>query len=159
MSWFCLFLKSRLEFIAEKGLKEQDYEVYLPKTIDYRVIKNPKIKPLFPEYMFIKLREGIDDFNPVKFTKGVRCFAPHSEPMAIPNFIIEELKRNEDETGTHELAENAHNIGDSVAIISGPFSMYEAIIHKTVGGRIWVIFDAMGKIPVEVNKMNINALN
>ena len=154
MSWFCLFLKSRSEFIAERGLIEQGYAVYLPKTITYKDNK-PKVKPLFPEYMFIKLQEGIDDFKAVKYTKGVRCFTPKSDPIAVPDSIIEELKSREDEQGKHNLAENTHSPGDEVSVISGPFSMYDAIIHKTTGNRIWVIFDAMGKIPVEVDKSAI----
>jgi len=158
MGWYCLHLKSRLEFVAEKGLIEQSFEVYLPKTVDRKIHRKPKVKPLFPAYMFIFLKKGIDDFKVVKYTKGVRSFAPRIEPLTVPVHIIENLK-NRERSGFTTLDENTYKKGDDVTIISGPFSMYEGTIKKTDKDRIWVIFEEMGVNVIEINSIDLKFTN
>ena len=152
MKWYCLFLKGRSEFTAETGLLEQGFEVYLPKAIDN---KTKKIKPLFPEYMFINLEIGVDDFNAVKYTKGVRCFTPTQNPTQVPTRIIEELKSHGNNEGMHQIIKDTYYIGKSVTVVKGSFNMYEAIIHKVAKDRIWVIFDMMSDTLVEISKNDI----
>ena len=159
MNWYCLFLKSRSEFNAERGLIEQGFEVYLPKTVEHKLHNKPKTKPLFPEYMFIKLEIGKHDFNKVKFTKGVRCFTPQPTPLVVPDYVIVMLKTMEIK-GIHELAENKYKQGDEIIATNGPFSMYKAIISKIKGDRIWVIFDNMTKRnAIEMNALDIESTN
>lgn len=154
--WYCLFLKAGSEFTAERGLLEQHFDIYLPKTVDTKG-KKPRRVPLFPAYMFINLEMGVDDIHAVKNTKGVRNFSPSKIPVSMPADVIDYLKSQEID-GVHDLERNHYQRGDRVRIEGGPFDMYEAIIHRTEADRIWVIFDLLVNTPIEINKLNLKAV-
>lgn len=156
MDWYCLYLKSRSEFVAERGLMEQNFDVYLPKTIDYKIDIVGKIKPLFPEYMFINLEIGMHDFKSVKYTKGVKRFAPNAEPLIISDQLIDTIKEMENSKGFHEVDSNHYHVDDKVTILDGPFAMYDAIIGSVEGDRIRIFFEYVEhKMTIEVSKLDI----
>lgn len=161
MSWYCLHLKGNQEFRAEENLLEQNYDVYLPKILDCKLHKKPKVKPLFPEYMFINLIVGEHDFKAVKNTRGIRAFAPKSltDPIPIDDKIIVELKSWENSQGFHEISESQFYVGEDVVITKGPFDMRQAIVERVEGERIWIIFEIASKnISMEINKLHIEPL-
>lgn len=163
MSWYCLYIKTKKEFSAEQHLMAQGLEVYLPRTTIGQKKKRGntnriiQVEPLFPNYLFINLTEGVHDFCAVKNTRGVQDFAMKSL-VRVPEYIIKELRSNEDDQGVHYISEDQYQPGERVRINKGAFKFYEAIISKRKNERIWIILEMLGEQEIMINPQDIESV-
>ena len=145
--WYCAQTRTGQECIALVGLKRQEYETYLPfAEIPKQRKRAGKFEPLFPGYLFIRLDNQLDNWRPIQSTRGViRLVRFGNEPIPISDVIIEAIRGRENAQGAHYIPSDHIRQGDRVRIKTGPFKLYEAIVHSSAKDRINVLLAGLGK--------------
>ena len=149
-SWYLVVTKPQSEFKAQENLLRQDYEIYLPLVQTSRR-RNGKVfnrtEAFFSRYLFIQLDKETDNWAPIRSTIGVAGLVRFGGmPAVVPEGMIENLKKNENEFGLQLTQEKALKLGDKVDIIDGPFEGYKAIYQKMKNKeRVSVLLDIVGK--------------
>ena len=149
-SWYLVVTKPQSEFKAQDNLQRQNYETYLPlvQTTRRRNGKNIKrTEALFPRYLFIYLDKLNDNWAPIRSTIGVAGLIRFGGmPAVVPENMITNLKKNENEFGLQSLEKKELKQGEKVNIIDGPFEGYKAIYQKMKSSeRVSVLLDIVGK--------------
>ena len=96
-NWYLVYSKARQEGIAERGLAEQGYDVYLPMLRTRRRRAKGMVEidePLFPRYLFVAPTDQEQSISPVRYTAGVSKlvrFSAEFEP--VPQSMIEATAR------------------------------------------------------------------
>jgi transcriptional antiterminator RfaH len=133
--WYLIQTKPRQESRAEDNLRRQQFECYRPiKPCDSRNDKADEA--LFPGYLFIRLDRHLDNWYPIRSTRGVaRVVAFGSDPTPVRDELIEQLRRR--------LATPAHKPqfepGERVRLHGGSFNELEAIFVSSDGEKRSVI--------------------
>lgn len=86
--WYLIQTKPRQEIRAEENLRRQDFDCYRPQ-------KHGKTEePLFPGYLFIRLDRHMDNWYPIRSTRGVsRVVSFGGEPTPVRDELIEQLRQ------------------------------------------------------------------
>ena len=149
--WFVIHTKPRQEGVAEENLRNQGYEVYLPRISVPRRRRGrwqSTVEPLFPRYLFIELEPGRDNMAPIRSTKGVSGLVRFgNDPTPLPAGFVDYLRGHEDSaTGAHLPDRPQFVPGDRVRVLSGPFEGVEGIFREPRGeNRVLVLIDILGK--------------
>ena len=141
-SWYLIKTKSRQEHVAIKNLENQEYITYCPSV----KIKNKHIF-LFPGYLFIYLDKEIDNWLPIRSTKGVLNFVRFGLNFAqVPDSVIKFLKANElinKEKFNHL---NSFKSGDKILITDGLFKNCVAIYKSSKPQeRVVILMNILGQ--------------
>ena len=125
--------------------------IYLPRYLKKRRHArrvDTVAAPLYPGYVFVTIDCGVQRWRSIQSTIGVSRLVCHGdEPAAVPDGIIEELKRRQDENGLIVLQRRSHfNPGDAVRVVEGVFSdslgLYEGIDDRE---RAAILLDLLGR--------------
>ncbi len=148
--WYLVVTKPQSEFKAQENLMRQGYEIYLPlvQTSCRRKGKNVKrTEAFFPRYLFIHLDKEADNWSPIRSTIGVAGMIRFGGmPAVVPESILDNLKKNENEFGLQSIEKKELNLGDKVEIIDGPFEGHKAVFQKMKSAdRVSVLLDVVGK--------------
>ncbi|MBK5930062.1 transcription/translation regulatory transformer protein RfaH [Halochromatium salexigens] len=132
-SWYVLQSKPRQAERAQLNLERQGYVVFLPRITVERIQRQRRQlaeEPLFPNYLFIRLQRWVDNWYPLRSTRGVaRLVTFGQEPVAIDQQLIEAImQRCAQRTGPPELQP-----GQPVEILDGPFAGLSAIFKAPQG--------------------------
>ena len=140
--WYLIKTKPRQEKIAVKNLENQNYKVYCPSALI-----NDKNVVLFPGYLFIKLDSRLQNWSPIKSTKGVANFVRFGLSYAkIPEKIIQVIKENESLTKNKIIDLNEFNPGDKVQITEGVFKNCSAIFKSFKSDeRVLLLLSLLGQ--------------
>lgn len=137
--------KPNCEQIASVNLTRQAFESYYPRFLETKPHKEPVIKPLFPRYIFIFVR---DQWYPIKGTRGISYVLPGEDgPQHIPAREIEKLKGWEDNKGLIQLAtREKFSPGQNVKATEGPF-VGHAMIYEGMAPheRVNVLINLLGR--------------
>lgn len=134
--WYAVYCHAQKELFARDQLLNQDYEVYLPlyKKLTRHARQMREVRaPLFPRYLFVSFDVESAQWRSVNSTRGVIGLVKfnHEKPRAIPNTIIEGLKRSQDEEEMVSLAAiELFKPGQQVRIIDGAFTGQVATYQK-----------------------------
>lgn len=148
--WFVVYTKPKKEREAEQHLRQQEYETRLP-LLEHTVRRGGKwrnvIEPLFPRYLFVRLRLGADNIGPIRSTRGVSNLVRFgTEPTPLPSGFIEALDAKSDEKGLHRQESLTFQRGDLVSILDGPFAGCTARYEfETEEGRVSLLLDLLGR--------------
>lgn len=161
--WYLIVTKPRSEFKAQENLLRQGYEIYLPRVQTSRRRNGKNIKrteAFFPRYLFISLDKDTDDWSPIRSTIGVAGMVQFGGiPAVVPEFMIEKIKKNENEFGLQDFIKKELEIGEKVEIVNGPFEGYKAIYHGMKSAeRVSVLLDIVGKntqVTLSVHELEI----
>jgi transcriptional antiterminator RfaH len=133
-SWYLIHTKPKSEDLAKENLERQNYETYLPLILGRSRKKGKTIKsiqPMFPRYLFIHLSNQTDDWGPIRSTLGVSSLVRFGvAPAKVPDKLINNLKKSENNEGIHELTSKPLSQGDKLLIMEGPFEGYEATLFS-----------------------------
>jgi transcriptional antiterminator RfaH len=147
--WFILQFKSNSHHLAEKNLKRQGFETFLPlhdatSRRTSRFINTSK--PLFPGYMFIKFDKAEPDWHTINNTYGVsRLITFNSVLKSIPTIFVDHLMKRYDLSGKL-IPIQKFKKGDHVTVLKGPFANFIATVEKyEADQRIWILMDLMGR--------------
>ena len=129
-NWHLVYTKPQREREAELHLLNQGYSVYLPQHQVGARRKGRHVEltqPLFPRYLFVELTHGVDNWSPIRSTRGVVGLVRFGVEHAIaPASLIEYLRQNEKES-EKLIPSQPFVAGDQVRVANGPFAGYEAI--------------------------------
>jgi transcriptional antiterminator RfaH len=158
LSWYLIHTKSAAEALAQLNLERQGYEVYLPRLVQSLLWgrqRRERVVPLFPRYLFLRLREGSQPFGPVRSSVGVSGVVRFGYRYAqVAHEVICRLQARADPlTGLHHLNSPAPLVsGAAVRIAAGPFDGLEGIFQREDGAeRAVVLLELLGQeIPVRV---------
>lgn len=119
--WYLVQTKPRQEDKAAENLQNQGFAVYSPK-MQVSKLRNgrefSKQEPLFPNYIFILLRPGVDNWSPIRSTRGVlRMVVFGGKPRPVPNQIIATIQQKMEQK--KDAADKALEEGDAVLITTG----------------------------------------
>ena len=161
--WFILQFKSNSHHLAEKNLKRQGFETFLPlhdatSRRTSRFINTSK--PLFPGYMFIKFDRAESQWHKINNTYGVsRLITFNSLLKSIPTKFVDSLMKRYDSSGKLIPIQKLKE-GDRVKILKGPFADFIASVENYESEqRIWVLMDLMGrttKIQIPSEALNLS---
>ena len=130
-NWNCYYTQPYRESRAQLSLLENKFEVFLPMCIKL-VNRNKKlvqtISPLFPRYIFGR---GGMDLVGSKRLNGISDFASSNlERSLVAPQIIQAIKDRLDDGDIVSIQVNELISGQSVKIISGPFTGLDAIFLR-----------------------------
>tara|TARA_B100000795_G_C22495285_1_gene321829 strand:- start:58 stop:531 length:474 start_codon:yes stop_codon:yes gene_type:complete len=154
--WYLLKTKSRQENTAILNLENQNFHVYCP----YGFINNKNVA-LFPGYIFIQLDADVQNWSPIRSTKGVLHLVRFGLNFAkISDNIIEFIKANQ--LSTEEKLKNINKFkpGDKVQILDGTFKNCIAIFKSfKPDERVILLMDLLGQQQnITIKQESLNAL-
>ena len=163
-SWHLLVTKPHKDAYAEMQLNNQGYDVYRPLATFLKNKRGKKVQivdSLFPRYIFINMREGIDDWGPVRSTLGVQNIVKFGiKPAKINDEIIEGIRAKEDDLIEQTINLDRFKAGQTIKIDEGPLTGLDAIFSNYSGEhRVIILLDILGKqTSLNIDQNNISPL-
>ncbi|RAU16969.1 transcription/translation regulatory transformer protein RfaH [Nitrincola tibetensis] len=137
--WYLVQCKPGETLRAQENLENQGYECYLPIHECEKIRNRKRVilqEPLFPGYLFIYLDKSMDNWQPIRSTRGVsRMVSFGGYPLSVNHRIIFELKRR---CSSIQMAKTLEK-GESIRITEGAFKEIEAIFESFDGEERVVI--------------------
>ena len=150
IAWYLIIAKPHKDAYAEEQLNNQGYEVYRPLAKYMKVQKGKKVKvvdSLFPRYLFISMREGLDDWGPIRSTRGVQGIVKFGvNPAKIDDAVIKGIRAREDDLSEKSINLDRLKEGQFIRINKGPLSGLEGVFTNYNGEqRVMILLDFLGK--------------
>src|SRR5262245_51547692 len=99
LRWYLVHTKPAAEKTAQVNLERQGYEVYLPRLArpERRSGRlRERVVALFPRYLFLRLRDGVQSLGPVRSSIGVDGIVRFGARFAIvPEEVVGGLRARE----------------------------------------------------------------
>jgi transcriptional antiterminator RfaH len=149
--WYVAQTRPHGETKASLHLGRQGFEVYLPRYLKKRRHArrvDTVAAPLYPGYIFVAIDIGVQRWRSIQSTIGVsRLVCRGEDPAAVPEGVVEELKRRHDESGLIRLERRARfRPGDKVRIVAGAFcdclGLCEGMDDRA---RVAILLDLLGR--------------
>lgn len=145
-NWYLIQSKFNQEKIAEKNLVNQGYTVYSP-----HINLNNNSIALFPRYLFIQLDNKVQNWSPIRSTKGVVNFVRFGLQFAkVPNFIISLIKAKENHSIKNMIDLSRFHKGDELRIDQGIFEGCRGIFERYEDDRVIALLTILNR-PQELN--------
>ena len=132
--WVCVRSEPNREFFAEANLQRANFEVYCPRyerLISHARKKTLVLRPLFPNYLFVRSAAGLFGLGDVKRTPGVSALAARDLQSAlVADGIILGLRARENEYGKIQFGTDRFRSGELVRLARGPFAELEAVFAE-----------------------------
>lgn len=160
-TWFLAQLKPNCAQIANKNLRRQGFETFLPLE-ERTQQRNGRFKttnqPLFPGYIFVAFDVTKGLWRHINSTYGInRLIGLGTKgPTEVPTEVVTRLIERCDSTGKL-LPPRTLQAGDQVLMTTGPFANFLAEVERTTPDkRVWILMDLMGaKTRVSVASENL----
>jgi transcriptional antiterminator RfaH len=125
--WYLVQSRPQQAERAEENLQRQGYTVYHPKFTVERIRRGRKVEreeSLFPNYLFIRLQRWVDNWYPLRSTRGVaRLVSFGKEPLPVQEQLIQAIQARIEQGATQP----AFTPGQPVEITEGAFKGLDAI--------------------------------
>ena len=147
-SWFLAQLKPNCANIADKNLRRQGFQTFMPMEEETRQ-RNGKFvsarRPLFPGYIFVAFDVAHGLWRTVNSTYGItRLVSFGKAPTAVPQDLISHIMLSCDALG-NLMPPKFLIPGDHVTLTNGPFANFVAEVKKIAPERrAWVLIEIMG---------------
>ena len=96
--WYLVQARPRQAALAVEHLERQGYCVFHPRLQVEQLRRGRPVvveQALFPDYLFIRLQAGVDNFGPVRSTRGVAHLVSFGDvPVPFDANLIESLRRH-----------------------------------------------------------------
>ncbi len=149
--WFVAHTHPHAEAKATAHLNRQGFEIYFPRYLKRRRharrIETVAV-PLFPRYLFVAVDLAAQRWRSIYSTVGVsRLISNGDDPTAVPDGIVEALKRREDANGFIKLDYRPpFRPGDKIRVVDGAFTsclgLFEGMAERE---RIAILLDLLGR--------------
>ena len=148
-TWYLIQTKPNAHNTAARNLARQECDVFLPLVEQTRRRAQQfrtELRPLFPGYLFVGLREQAPSWRTLNSTHGVsRGVSLDGTYRPVPEALISQLQDQCDEAGVFR-AQDVFTSSDVVQIQTGPFASFLAEVEDMAPDqRIWVLIDLMGQ--------------
>lgn len=150
--WHAVLCKPRREAAAETNLKNQGFEVHLPRIVGFRRKSGrwaQVIEPLFPRYLFLNAEDDTRSLAPVRSTPGVSDLVRFcGAPAVVPSGVVEALRDAVDpQMGCHPYGCAPFAAGERVRFATGPLTGLEGVFEMESGeARVIVLLELIGKM-------------
>jgi transcriptional antiterminator RfaH len=158
--WYVIHTKPGDEDRVRTNLQNQEIETFLPFLETYQYCNGrmiPKIKPLFPNYIFARLDLELHYYK-VKWTRGVnKILGGGNEPIPISKKVIQTIKERSGKDNLVKLEDELKD-GDIVQVNSGPFKSLRGVFQKMMSskGRVRILLNLIGvDVPVQISRWQI----
>ena len=158
--WYVIQTKPANEHRVEAHLSNQEIAVFLPMLETFHYLNGkmiPKIKPMFPSYLFARLDIHAAYYK-VKWTRGVnKILGIGGEPIPVSERVIQTLHQRMGENSVVRLDDGLEE-GSLVQFTSGPFKDLMGVFDKKMsdGGRVRILLDLIGvEASVQVSRHQI----
>ena len=147
--WIVATTHSHSEAIAREHLERQGLTVYCPmirKRRSHARRVDTVLRPLFPNYIFIRLAAAGGIWRPIQSTTGIRNIVRFGdEPAALDSAFIEALRARE-EDGAVVRPATPFAVGQQVQIDGGPLDgLMARILALNDRERITVLLEVMNR--------------
>lgn len=148
-SWYVARIQPRKEGIAAMHLERQGFRVFCPKFQKIRRHArriDSVLSPLFPGYLFVRLRLDQPGWRSVNGTIGVIALLgdPHGRPASMPDAVMTALLLRCPE-GLYQAIQEPLIVGEAVRITTGPFADFTARVSALDSrGRVQLLLDVLG---------------
>jgi transcriptional antiterminator RfaH len=148
-TWFLVQFKPNSHKIAERNLRRQDFQTFLPlheETKRKAGRFTTTLRPLFTGYMFVAFDASKGGWRAINSTYGItRLVSFGEDPQPVPLDLISRLMLRCDEGGKL-LPPRILKPGDAVEISGGPFAEFVATVENVdPDQRVWVLLELMGR--------------
>jgi len=148
--WFVVRTKSGAEGRAAWHLKNQGFEVYLPryrKQIRHARRTQSVLRPLFIGYLFVHLDLNQDRWRSINGTFGVISLVPNgSTPQPITDDMVDLIRAREDKNGAVSLRPQGLKKGDQVRVREGGLADHIAFLDEVCDQkRVILLLAFMGR--------------
>jgi transcriptional antiterminator RfaH len=148
--WCVVHTQPNSETRALLNISRQGFESYLPLYAKQRrhARKLERVKrPLFPNYLFVRLDPTLDRWRAINGTFGVRYLVAHeTAPLPVPEGVVESIQARADGTGLIELDAPRFMPGQRVEILDGPMAMNVGLFQQmTDDQRVVLLLDMLGR--------------
>ena len=158
--WYVIHTKPGDEDRVRINLDNQEIETFSPLLETYQYCNGrmiPKIKPLFPNYLFARL-DLEHHYYKVKWTRGVnRILGSGYEPIPISEKVIRTIKKRSGKGNLVKLEDELRD-GDMVQINSGPLKSLRGVLQKMMSskGRVRILLSLIGvDVSVQISRWHI----
>ena len=158
--WYVIHTKPGDEDRVKTNLHNQEIEAFLPLLETYQYCNGrmiPKIKPLFPNYVFARLDLELHYYK-VKWTRGVnKILGGGNEPVPVSTQVIQMIKERSGKDNLVKLEDELKD-GDMVQVNSGPFKSLRGVFQKMMSskGRVRILLSLIGvDVPVQISRWQI----
>lgn len=159
--WYVVQTKAGMENVAASNLKSQDMVVYVPKLLVSRLVRGAPVnvlRPLFPNYVFVKFDIDVMRWRSINGTRGVVRLLCCSEDdvTPLPIGFVEELLARSDINGAlpvvkAEKVMNMFNAGDILRVSEGVFQGFTGTCVRARKKYVTVLFSLLsGKVNIEL---------
>lgn len=134
------------EKVALAHLRQQSFEAYLPEVLIVDKRKRERIRPLFPNYLFVAFNVMDMAWRTIPHTVGIRrLFSSDVEkPIPLPVGFVEELQAHGRPEQPAKLQSELQD-GDIVRLLSGPFKNYQGLVRLDTRSRVYVLLRMLGQ--------------
>jgi len=148
--WYLVYTKPRAERIALEHLSRQGYDVYLPMMRQLRRRGGRRVTavaPMFPRYLFISLSTDVDNWSPIRSTRGVASLVQFGQhPGRVPSGLVSHLRAHEDPAGIQVISGDEYRTGAPVRMVEGGLKGFEGVyLARTGHDRVVVLLEIMGR--------------
>lgn len=150
-SWFVAHTHPMKEQLAEKHLREQGFDVYLPrfKKMRRHARKVEEVlTPLFPRYLFVSMELETAHWRCINNTRGISYLLQNDGlPAEVPEQMITVLKEKEASDGLVSVNSLIALVkGDKVRILKGVFKDYLATFETMdANQRVKLLLTFLGR--------------
>ncbi|MBK1699548.1 transcription/translation regulatory transformer protein RfaH [Thiococcus pfennigii] len=142
--WYLVQTRPRQADRAEANLALQGYSVFHPRVVVEGIRRGrrvPREESLFPNYLFIHLRRWVDNWYPLRSTRGVaRLVSFGDEPLPVADTLIDEIHRRLEGQPIRPTFEP----GEAIEIVEGPLRGLDAIFQCHKGAdRVLLLIDML----------------
>lgn len=151
--WYLVQSRPRQAERAEFNLRNQGYVVYHPRLSVERIRRGRRLRceeSLFPNYLFIRLQRWVDNWHPLRSTRGVaRLVGFGGEPRPVDDALIEDIRQRLDRQ--RQCVEPTLEAGQPVSITEGPFRGLDAIFQTYDGEQRAILLIELLHCPSRLN--------
>lgn len=149
--WYVVHSQPSAEPKATWHLRNQGYEVYLPRYLKKirharRTMMAPR--PLFPNYLFVSMDLDVTRWRAIRSTVGVAgLVCTGDRPAPVPVGIVEEIRQFEDLSGmVHPPKPDGFAKGQRVQIEEGAFDGLTGLVEgMSDAERVILLLDLLGR--------------
>ena len=167
--WYVVQTITNQEFNVERRI-EQRHEFFMPRAYANRRISNNwekkgKTVPLLPNYGFIRLTQGIDDFHAIIATEGVTGMIRQEKngykcpnPIYRGDEVIQHIKDRQNSQGV-VMTLHDYKVDDPILVKDGAFEGQLSKITSIRGeDRLVAFMSILGRqVPVEFNYKQVES--
>tara|TARA_B100000989_G_C19345792_1_gene386900 strand:- start:25 stop:525 length:501 start_codon:yes stop_codon:yes gene_type:complete len=160
--WVVVQTKVNNEEKARENLIRQNFEVFYPRIFKYKKLYgklNQTIKPLFPCYIFVNLKND-ENWYKINNTFGVNKLIKFSNSIpSLPASFIVLLKSKCDKNNIYNLDKNFKK-GDRVKVIKNSLYNAEAIFQEFIdSNRVIILLNILSsKVRTKICRNDIEIL-